>query len=228
MQLGFAPHAAISAADLPAQDYSTRMDATMIVPLAGRSEAQVWAGLEGRGRGSVRKAQKEGVRVEQATEWEITRELPAILREVFQRRGQPAPYDEAALQALWAQYHDDPCAHLVTAHYAGEAAAVLISLRDRERAYPCIGGGRFRRRQINPNALLYWDAICWARASGCAAIDMVGNPDDGIATFKAAFGSVTTPYVVANRESSRLAAWVRRTYGRAVLLGASWGRTVSR
>lgn len=227
MQLGFAPHAAIAAADLLTDGYSTRTDATMIVPLAGRTEAEVWAGLEGRGRGSVRKAQKEGVRVEQATEREITRELPAILREVFARRGQPAPYDEAALRALWAQYHDDPCARLVTAHYAGEAAAVLISLRDQQRAYLCIGGGRFRHRQINPNALLYWDAICWARAAGCAAIDMVGNPEDGIAKFKASFGSVTTPYVVANRESSRLAAWARRTYGRALLLGARSARTPS-
>jgi CelD/BcsL family acetyltransferase involved in cellulose biosynthesis len=143
------------------------------------------------------------------------------MREVFAPRGQPPTYPPKAAQLVWKRYRDDRDVRMAAARYTGKTAAILITMIDGDRAWIWAGGGRRQYRSVNPNTLLYWDAICWARERGCHAIDLLGNPDRGIATFKASFGGVETPYTVANRENSRLAAWGRWAHSRATLLAHS-------
>jgi CelD/BcsL family acetyltransferase involved in cellulose biosynthesis len=148
----------------------------------------------------------------------MTRDLPSIMQEVFRRRGQPPPYPARAAELVWDRYGDDADVRLATAHCDGEAAAISVTLIDRDRAFMWDGGSRERYRRHSPDALLYWDSICWARERGCIAIDMVGSPEQGVADYKKSFGAVETPYLVANRVNSRLVALGRGAHNRATLL----------
>lgn len=212
IQLGFAPDAGARAEALEARGYSVRVDTTMMLTLEGRTEQQLFDGLTSHGKKNLKRAQKGSVTVVPSTEREIKEELPDLMREVFAPRHQPAPYPPAAAALVWDRYHADPDARLATAYCDGAPAAISITIADGRRAYFWQGASRNRFRNANPNAAVYWDAICWARERGYTALDMVGNPDPGIAYYKSTFGSVETPYLVAYRENARLLALARRAY----------------
>lgn len=218
IQLGFAPGAASDAALLTAQGYDVRTDTTLVLPLAGRGEEEIWKGMRSSGQRNVKRARKAGLTVRSATEHEMTRDLPAIMSGVFARRGQPPPYPARTATLIWQRYHDDGDVRMAAAHSEGQLAALSITLIDGERAYMWDGGSRDQYRDSSPDALLYWDSICWARERGCVAIDMVGSPEKGVGDYKKSFGAVEAPYLVANRINSRPVAWGRRAANRATLL----------
>ncbi len=206
---GLAPDAAVDLDALRAAGYTLQVDTTQILPLNGRSEEDLWAGMTSHGRKNVKRSERGGVEVRASTENEIKHELPAITDEVFTSQDQPPPYPRAAVDLFWDRYHDDPEVRMATAYCQGEPAAISITVGDGQRAYFWQGAGRRRFRNANPNAAVYWDGIRWARGRGYAQLDMVGTPDPGIAYYKSTFGAIDTPYVVATRKNSRLASWAR-------------------
>jgi len=212
IQLVFTPSADVDVAALTATGYTVHNDTTMMIPLAGRSVESLWAGMTSHGRKNYKRATRAGVTVTSSTEEEIKKDLVEILHEVFEARHQPSPYPAKAAALVWDRYHDDPRVRMVTAHYAGQVAAVSISVSDRTSAMLWQGASRRQYRTVNPNALLYWDAICWAQGRGCAVLDMTGNPDSGIAYYKSTFGSVEARYVVARRQNTWWASQVRAAH----------------
>ncbi len=212
---GFAPDAAVDEDALRAAGYAVQTDTTMVLPLAGRGEADLRAGMTSHGRKNLKRAERGGVEVRAATEADIVRELPAMTDEVFAPRGERPPYPAAAARAFWEQYRADPDVRMATAYCDGEPAAVSITIGDGRRAYFWQGAGWRRFRNVNPNAAVYWDGILWARARGYVALDMVGTPDPGIAYYKSTFGAIETPYLVAGRVNSRPMAWARHAHNRA-------------
>jgi len=221
---GFAPDAAVDEAALRAAGYAVHTDTTMVLPLAGRSEEDLRAGMTSHGRKNLKRAERGGVEIRVSTESDIKDELPAITEEVFAPRQQAPPYPSAAAHLFWESYHANPEVRMATAYYDGEPAAVSITIGDGRRAYFWQGAGRHRFRNANPNAAVYWDGILWARERGYAALDMVGTPDPGIAYYKSTFGAVETPYLVAARVNSRPAAWARHAHERA----RGWCGTLAR
>ncbi len=217
-RLGFAPDAAPDPVILEAAGYTLASDTTMELPLAGREEEELWAAMKYQRRQNIRKAQRAGVAVGSATREDMAVHLPAIMEGVFAPRDQAPPYPAAAPTLVWERYHNDPSVHMAAARYEDATAAVLVTLIDGVHAYMWMGGGQSCYRHVNPNALLYWDAICWARARGCRAIDMVATPDDGIARFKSGFGCTERPYVLAMRETSRAVTVAHWAHGHAASL----------
>jgi len=218
LRLGFAPDADVDPVTLERAGFDLCGDTTMVLPLAGRTEEQLLAALKYQRRQNIRRARDAGVVVAPATEREMAEELPAIMRDVFASRDQPPPYPAAAPALVWAHYHDDPTVHMTVARYDGRTAAALVTVIDRDRAYMWMGGSLACYRNVNPNALLYWDAICWTRAQGCASLDMVATPDAGIARFKAGFGCVEKPYIHAARDTSQAVTWARQARGTVLSL----------
>jgi len=215
MQFGLAPDADVDRTALRAAGYALHADTTMVLPLAGRGEEDLRAGMTSHGRKNLKRAERGGVEVRAATELDITRELPALTEEVFAPQQQAPPYPPAAARVFWDRYHDDPEVRMATAYCAGEPAAISITIGDGRRAYFWQGAAWRRFRNLNPNAAVYWDGILWARARGYAELDMVGTPDPGIAYYKSTFGAIETPYLVAGRVNSRPMAWARHAHDRA-------------
>jgi lipid II:glycine glycyltransferase (peptidoglycan interpeptide bridge formation enzyme) len=78
----------------------------------------------------------------------------------------------------------------------------LVSFARHGRVFVWLGGVLPAFRSTQANALLYWDAIQWARRLGADSVDLVGLPTAGIAHFKRQFGGVLTEYTVSRRESA--------------------------
>jgi vancomycin resistance protein VanK len=190
------------------------IDTTLIIDLAGRTEADLLAGMSAKRRGRIRRAQRAGVTVRAAREDEIRTDLNAMLEEVFSRQDLPVPYPAATTGLMWERYHADPRVRMTAACYEGEAVAFSISIGDGVRANSWLAAGSDRLRNYNPLALLYWEDILWAARSGYQEYDLVGNPNPGIADYKRQFGAVERAYPVARRENSRIMAWARATYER--------------
>jgi hypothetical protein len=213
LQLGFSPHAAMEVAPLKSAGYAVRHDTTMIVELAGRSEDDLLAGMSAKRRSRIRRAQRAGIEVRRASEGEMRNQLYSLLRDIYARQGLPVPYPEATFGRVWERYQEDPHVRMTAAHYEGKPVAVSITIGDGVRAYNWQAAGSRHLRQFNPMTVLYWEDIRWAAACNYREIDLVGNPNPGIAHYKREFGAVERSYPVATRENWRLAAWARSAYG---------------
>lgn len=89
------------------------------------------------------------------------------------------------------------------AEVQGEAIAAIIIYRFGKSAYYLYGMSREQQRETMPNYLLQWEAIRWAKTSGCSTYDFWGAPHEietvdsmyGVYRFKLGFGAqlVRTP-----------------------------------
>jgi lipid II:glycine glycyltransferase (peptidoglycan interpeptide bridge formation enzyme) len=97
---------------------------------------------------------------------------------------------------VWRQFLNLNQAELWLAWVEGEPVAGLIVFIFGSNAWYMYGASTGQQRQLMPNHLLQWTAICRARARGCAHYDMWGAPDRfdqtdpmwGVYHFKRGFG----------------------------------------
>jgi CelD/BcsL family acetyltransferase involved in cellulose biosynthesis len=158
-------------------------------------------------RRNVRKAEREGVVIEQATDLAFADEYHVQLEEVFARQGLRPLYGVDRVRLLLETM-------LPTDH--------LLLLRARSPAGACIatgifpfmngimyfwGGASHRAHQhLRPNDALMWHAIRFAKAQGVEVLDMCGGGD-----YKAKYGAVRLPIVAFTRARWRplvRARWV--------------------
>lgn len=139
----------------------------------------------------------------------------------------PAAYYED----VWQQFMAAHQAEMLLAEVEGEVVAGLMLFFFDRTAWYMYGASTGQQRQLMPNHLLQWSAICRARERGCTMYDMWGAPDVfdesdrmwGVYRFKTGFGGQTVQGLGAfdypvNRPLywafiailPRLRAWLRR------------------
>lgn len=103
---------------------------------------------------------------------------------------------EAYYQDVWRQFLGTGRAEMLLASVEDEPAAGLILFIFGRTAWYLYGASTGRQRQLMPNHLLQWAAMCRARELGCTLYDMWGAPDVfaesdrmwGVYRFKTGFG----------------------------------------
>ena len=103
---------------------------------------------------------------------------------------------EAYYQDGWRVFMTSDQAELLLAEVAGEVVAGLLLFLCGSTAWYLYGASTGRQRQVMPNHLLQWQAMCRAKARGCSCYDMWGAPDAfdetdrlwGVYRFKQGFG----------------------------------------
>lgn len=96
----------------------------------------------------------------------------------------------------WQAFIEANLAHLFIAEYEGQTLAGLILFRFGNKVWYMYGASRDLHRNLMPNHLLQWEAMCWAKAQGCVVYDLWGAPDIrdesdplwGVYRFKEGFG----------------------------------------
>jgi lipid II:glycine glycyltransferase (peptidoglycan interpeptide bridge formation enzyme) len=170
-----------------------QFDNTILVDLTP-SEDQILAGMKQKARYNIRLAQRHGVQVRRGGSDDLDL-LLHMYAETSARDGfvirDPAYYRRA-----WHDFTDAGMAQPFVAEVEGEPVSGLIAYRFGDTAWYLYGMSRSAHREKMPNHLLQWEAMRWAKNSGCSRYDLVGvpgrpSPDDplwGLYRFKVGFG----------------------------------------
>lgn len=218
--LGLPPAAPNPLCAYGVDDRSTR---AIVLRLAGRSERDVWDGMEGRSRTAVRKAQREGVTVRRLPREEAASAYYPLHLATYGRTGAaplPERYFATILRSAWsnvfAAYHGGALVALVNvAFYAG-------------RAFYWTNASLDVAAKLGANNLLQWEALRWMLANGATAYELGELPSDdaaraapklaALAMYKRSFGGEAIPYHRAERvyagvreRALRLVSTVRRS-----------------
>ena len=154
-----------------------------------RSEAELWAGMEGSCRRCIKKAEREGVRIEEANALDFADEYYAQLVDVFARKNLKPLHDAERVRELIRSVH--PSGHLLLLRALGpDSQSVATGI------FPAMNGVAYMWGQaswreyhhLRVNEALVWHAIRLLRDRGIHSLDMGGSGD-----YKAKWGPEPTP-----------------------------------
>jgi CelD/BcsL family acetyltransferase involved in cellulose biosynthesis len=154
-------------------------------------------------RTKLRKAEKQGIRVEESDDIETLLELN---RKTFANLEAPRPYTEDDVRRL-----DAACAEhnarriLIARDEAGQPHAAVCLVHDHRRMYNLVGGTDPDLRGSNGTQLMLWRGIELAGEMGLS-FDFCGSMIEGVESFNRAFGGRLTPYF----EIARCGSWTAR------------------
>ena len=144
----------------------------------GRPEDEIWAGFKSTCRTAIRKAQKSGVTVEQASGSAFAEEYYAQLQDVFARQSLPPPYSAELVRELVARLEPTNRLLLLRARNAAVVTIATGIFPSHGRMAYFWGGASWRQFQsMRPNDLLMWSAIRYWREHGADVFDFGGAGD---------------------------------------------------
>ncbi len=177
------------------------------IPLAGRSEEDVLAGMNQLWRRNIKKAAKEGVDVVSTTGADIEADLKAFHdlyvhtaeRDHFTPR--PLGYFHTMVTALGAEEPDR--IRLYTARHEGTLVAATIAIRVGAHAWYSYGASSTEKREVRGSNAVQWQMIRDAIAAGADVYDLRGitdtlqsdDPHLGLIQFKVGTGGEAVEYV---------------------------------
>ena len=175
---------------------------TVLLDLSA-SEDDLLAAMKSKTRYNIRLARRKRVEVVLGGLDDLPL-LYSMYAETSRRNGfviRPYDYYENA----WGSFVREGLARIFLARYDGETLAGVVIFRFGDTAWYMYGASVNRHRNLMPNHLLQWEAICWARSQGCTTYDMWGAPDVpkesdpmwGVYRFKAGFGGTFVQHIGA-------------------------------
>ncbi|KQX74128.1 peptidoglycan bridge formation glycyltransferase FemA/FemB family protein [Aeromicrobium sp. Root472D3] len=173
------------------------------LPLAGRDEAAVLAGMNQLWRRNIKKAAKAGVEVTTGTRDDLAA-FHAVYAETAERdhfTPRPLSYFERMWDAMTAEEADRLVLYL--AHHEGDLVAATTMVRVGEHAWYSYGASTTEKRDVRGSNAIQWQMIRDALAAGATTYDMRGitetlDPDDshvGLIQFKVGTGGEAVEYL---------------------------------
>jgi CelD/BcsL family acetyltransferase involved in cellulose biosynthesis len=154
-----------------------------------RSEDEIFSHMTSACRRCIRKAEKVGVRIEEADDLEFAHEYYAQLQDVFAKQSLVPPYDSDRVTDLIRHLHPTGRLLLLRARDPeGRCIATgIFPAMNREMHF--WGGASWRAHQIlRPNEALMWHAMRYWKARGIEFCDLGGG-----AEYKRKYGGVEIP-----------------------------------
>lgn len=147
------------------------------LPLAGKSEDQLLAGMNQLWRRNIKKAGRAGVIVSQGG----VEDLPDFYRVYLETAKRdhfvprPFSYFPAMFEALSAE--DKGRIRLYLAHHEGDLVAATIWVRVGEHAWYSYGASATAKREVRGSNAVQWKMITDALAAGCTVYNLRGITD---------------------------------------------------
>ncbi|MDN4161147.1 peptidoglycan bridge formation glycyltransferase FemA/FemB family protein [Nocardioides abyssi] len=171
------------------------------VPLAGRSEDDVLAGMNQQWRRNIKKAAKAGVEVTSTSSAEGILEQLRAFHDLYVHTAErdrftprPLSYFRTMVEALAAEEPDRITLHL--ARHEGDLVAATIAIRVGAHAWYSYGASSTEKRDVRGSNAVQWAMMRAAIAAGADVYDLRGitetlDPDDphvGLIQFKVGTG----------------------------------------
>jgi hypothetical protein len=177
-----------------------------------QSETALFNNLTKSCRWTVRKAEKNGVVIEEAQDAQFAAEFSDQLADVFAKQGLVSPFGATRVEAMMRHVHPTGRLLLLRARdpQGHSIATGIFPAVNRTAFY--LGGASWRQYQkLYPNELLQWHAMRHWKNRGIATYNLVGNKD-----FKQKFGGHETSVPMFYQSKYR---WLGRLRASAVPLG---------
>ncbi len=164
----------LTMADIATLDVDVTVEPTFVTPLE-QSEEEIFAGMKSACRRCIRKAERNGLVIEEASPEGFAAEYYEQLVDVFAKQKLTPPYTSEYVQTLIDKVHPTGDALLLRAMTQdGEriASAIYFGHRDHSLFW---GNGSFREHQIlRPNEALHWYALKYWKGRGVKFHDWCG------------------------------------------------------
>jgi CelD/BcsL family acetyltransferase involved in cellulose biosynthesis len=195
---------------------------TFVIPLSGRSDSDLLAAMQKKRREEIRRAQRAGFEIRPA-QIEDFHDVDEWLGQVYAAQGLSNTYRAGACEQVFRALADAPGSTFLVARLSNRTVGVVVALATAQRAFGWLVAIDPRYRPYQPQALLTWHTLLSARDAGVAEFDLVGGPNEGIATYKRRFGAQERPYTVLLRQAPphRLALSALTRYRAVISAGSS-------
>ncbi len=173
------------------------------LPLAGKTEAELLAGMNQLFRRNIKKAEKAGVEVT-AGDRSALADFHALYLVTAERdhfRPRPLAYFETMWDALNGEVPDRIRVYL--ARHEGDVVAATTFIRVGRHAWYSYGASSNEKREVRGSNAVQWRMIRDARSAGCEVYDLRGitegvgadDPELGLIQFKVGTGGEAVSYV---------------------------------
>jgi CelD/BcsL family acetyltransferase involved in cellulose biosynthesis len=173
---------------------------TFVIPLSGRSDNDLLSAMQKKRREEIRRAQRAGFEVCPAQIQDF-QDVDAWLGQVYAAQGLRNAYGAGACEQVFRALAGAPGSAFQAARLNNRTVGVVVALATAQRAFGWLVAIDPRYRSYHPQALLTWHMLLWARDAGVTEFDLVGTPNEGIATYKRRFGAHERSYTVLLREA---------------------------
>ena len=176
------------------------------LPLAGRSEADVLAGMNQLWRRNIKKSAKQGVVVTQGGADDLP-EFHRVYVETAERdhfTPRPLSYFQRMVEVMRAEdAKDDDRIRLYLAHHEGDLVAATTWVRVGEQTWYSYGASTATKREVQGSTAIQWQMMRDAMAVGASVYDLRGITDTvaaddahaGLIRFKVGTGGEAVEYV---------------------------------
>lgn len=166
------------------------------------------AALSKERRNDIRKAQKDGIALEEAADTSVMR---ALVIETYARQGMPFPMASADL--IFSGFPPGENSYCLIARANGRPVAGVYVVHDSRTAYYLMGGYTDGAHH-GAGALAMWHAILRAKELGLAVFDFEGSAIRPIERYFRGFGGALTPIFSVNKAwlPLEMALKLRRKY----------------
>lgn len=160
---------------------------TLLVDLRPTA-ADLWDAFESTTRNRIRVAEKRGVEVSVAREDEIS-EFVRLSDETNARHGLRLGRADMFVLAMRLFGARDTMRLFFARHDGAVLAGIMVFLWGSTATYLWgASASSEAARKLNPNQLLHWTAMQWARERGCETYDLFGIPDYDVDVLEAEYG----------------------------------------
>jgi len=190
--------------DVEGLGFTYRMNPTLEVDLT-LSEEEIFNRMTKSCRWTVRKAEKNGVVIEEANDPAFADEVAAQLQEVFAKHGLALHFGADRVCALIK--HLQPTGGLLMLRARdpeGRCIGTGIYPGSHHTAFYLIGASWREHQKLYPNELLLWNAMLHWKRRGAKVFNMVGNME-----FKQKFGGVETAVPLISMSRNPLIGFLR-------------------
>jgi SAM-dependent methyltransferase len=201
-------HPALSKDALDAVGFEPVRDWTYSVPLVPEDSQVTWRALESTCRNRIRKAEKAGLRVEDADGNGVADEFYDFYLDLMRRKGMALPFSRRTARLLVSHLKKVECLFtLRVLDRGGRLLAVGLFPHDDDTMYFWGGASLADGHDLCPNDLLHWTAMQMAAHRGLRTYNMSGH-----GRFKRKFGGALTEVTRWHKCYWRTARWARKGY----------------
>lgn len=159
-----------------------------------QTEDQIWENMASENRNDIRKGEKEGLKVNQTTDYNMVYEL---IKKSYNRKNVSG--NETSLKKILFDFANKENSFAMICLKEGEPISTSFCLTDKHAAYYLLGGYDEKKKHHSAGTMNIWEAIKFSKKLGLYKFDFEGSMLPEIEKYFRKFGGKLTPLYRINK-----------------------------